>query len=108
MAVNLDISTDHEVFDNTQTLSFQAASGGSPVNIAGCTSGPLSRKQIELVGPIGVETVMRNFSLPIANFAGTPKNGDTLTDTDNVVWNIQAADKSTINNRWRCVCQRNN
>ena len=106
LSMDLNLATDYLVFDATQTLTYLAAGGGEPVEIAGCSGARLTRRQLELVGPLGLETVIHNFSLPVANFSGTPRGGDQLTDAGGTRWQIAAAQLVTLGSRWLCVCRR--
>ncbi len=105
--MTLDISSDFAVFDGVQALIL--SSGNSTGTINGCTSSPLTRSQVEsLGGSLGLESQYRNFSLPVANCGGmTPRDGDTLTDENAVVWRVLKAELRTLGTRWLCTCIRN-
>jgi hypothetical protein len=105
--MTLDVTSDFAVFDGVQTLIL--SSGNSTGTINGCSSSPLSRSQVEMLGgSLGLESQYRNFSLPVANCSGlTPHDGDTLTDENEVVWRVLKAELRTLGSRWLCMCIRN-
>lgn len=103
------IGDDYLLFDGEQTLTLSQSGIGS-LPVAGCTSSPLTRKQIEMLGgTVGLQSTYRNFSLPVANLgAKAPRDGDTLAEAapSQIVWKIQSAELRTLSTRWFCMCYK--
>lgn len=103
----LDVTNDFAIFDGVQAMIL--SSGNSTGTINGCTSSLLTRSEVEsLGGSLGLESQYRNFSLPVPNCGGmTPRDGDTLTDENEIVWHVLKAELRTLGSRWLCTCIQN-
>lgn len=99
------IGNDFQIFDGEQALILVQAGVGS-VTVNGCTTSKITKAQIEMLGgSLGLQSVYRNFSLPVANLNGAvPRQGDTLTDPAEDVWRIHSVELRTLNTRHFCLC----
>lgn len=101
-----DPSADYVIFDGAFAVQYTPA-GGTPLAVAGVTSGPLTFKQVEALGDTYMaDRVYQNFSLPAPNLANNrPAQGELIVaGGDN--WRILLSEfkGSNLNIRWRCAC----
>ena len=103
-----DISADSLAFDGglAVTLNQKRAGTVNSVSVRNATSGPLTNRQIQALGGLGLAGAERNWSLDAADVgpAGV-QPGDVIDDgTDR--WTVQSADLASLGNRWRCVSRK--
>jgi hypothetical protein len=105
MPFSTDIATDSLAFDGGTivTLVQKRAGMGNPASVRNATSGPLTNRQLETLGAVGLVGSERNWSLNAADVgpAGV-QPGDVIDDGANR-WSVLTADLATLGNRWRCV-----
>ena len=103
-----DIAADSLAFDGGQSVTLNQKRAGTitPVSVRNATSGPLTNRQIEALGEMGIVGTERNWSL-VASDVGPAgvQPGDVLDDGANR-WTVLSADLATLGNRWRCVTRR--
>ena len=103
-----DIAADSLAFDGglSVTLNQKRAGVVTPVSVRNATSGPLTNRQLEALGGVGIVGTERNWSLAASDvgLAGV-QPGDVLDDGTNR-WTVLSADLATLGNRWRCVTRR--
>ncbi len=103
-----DIAADSLTFDGGQSVTLNQKRAGvvTPVAVRNATSGPLTNRQIEALGNVGLVGTERHWSLAAEDVgpAGV-QPGDFLNDGANN-WTILSADLATLGNRWRCVTRK--
>jgi len=103
-----DIAGDSLTFDGGQpvTLNQKRAGTVTPVSVRNATSSPLTTRQIEALGGVGIVGTERNWSLAASDVGSAGvQPGDVLDDGANR-WTVVTADLATLGNRWRCVTRR--
>ena len=103
-----DIATDSLAFDGgwPVTLNQKRAGTVNLVSVRNATNGPLTNRQIQALGDLGLTGTERNWSLDAADVgpAGV-QPGDVIDDGANL-WSVVSADLATLGNRWRCVSRK--
>jgi hypothetical protein len=103
-----DIAGDALTFDGGQSVTLNQKRAGvvTPVAVRNATSGPLTNRQIEALGGVGLVGSERNWSLPAVDVgAAGVQSGDFLDDGANR-WTVLSADLATLGSRWRCVTRK--
>jgi len=104
--MNFDVSTDHEIFDNTEAVTVTLERSGGPEQIENVTvlRRALNRQEVLAAGGFltGDETV---FNIPSTELGTgkTIREGDRVTAGDED-WRVKAAGLLTFKSRWRAVC----
>lgn len=103
-----DLVTDPLAFDGGQpvTLLQKRAGGVSALAVRNATSGPVTNRERQALGAVGLVGTERQWSLNAADVgpAGVVP-GDCLDDGTSL-WTILTADLATLGSRWRCVARR--
>ena len=106
MTFSTDIAADSLAFDGGTIVTLLQKRAGmvNPVSVHNATNGPLTSRQLETGGAVGVVGSERNWSLNAADVgpAGV-QPGDVIDDGASNHWSVLAADLATLGNRWRCV-----
>lgn len=81
----------------------------SDVTVAGANSRPLRQGEIlALGGEWSTDPKARAFLLPVTGLGSSvPKNGDWITDSASVVWNIKSVDLELEGTVYRCLAVQN-
>lgn len=104
----LTLTTDYEIFDGTETVTFSAVAAGAVSSTDTTVTSALRRavQKNQLGGELALTPQDLVWHLPVATLTGTPKVGDTITDAASVVWNMLAVSLDTLGSRWRCITRR--
>ena len=108
MTFATDIANDYEVFDGTETVTYSNVANGAVSSTDATVPGALRRnvQKSQLGGELALTPQDLVWHLPVATLTGTPKVGDTITDSGSVVWNMLAVSKDTLGTRWRCITRQ--
>ena len=103
-----DIANDSLLFDGglTVTLNQKRAGTVTPVTVRNATSGPVSVKQREALGNVGVVGTERDWSLNAADVGAAGVQPGDVIDDGTARWTVLSADLATLGARWRCVTRR--
>jgi hypothetical protein len=102
-----DIATDSAHFDSAipVTLNQKRAGMVNAVSVSSATTGPLTNRQIDALGGLGLIGGERNFSLDALDVGpGGVQPGDVVDDGTNR-WTVLSATLATLGARWRCVAR---
>lgn len=114
-----EIADDWQDFDGLETVTLRQIrpDGTNPVSMTytdgdGETQPAALRRQVTqrefmALGGLAISGKLVAFELP-ASVVGTDGvvQGDQIIDEENVIWQVQQADKATLGTRWRCLCTR--
>jgi hypothetical protein len=105
-----DIAGDSLLFDGglTVTLSQKRAGTVTPVTVRNATSGPLTTKQREALGNVGLVGTERQWSLNAADVGGAGAVPGDVIDDGTARWTVLSADLATLGARWCCVTRKQN
>ena len=102
--MTLVLDNDYLVFDNTESVTHVSIRAAG--NLADAIANALRHQVTErdAIASGGVYTTQDvAWNLPAIQAANAPKPGDTITDSDAVVWTILQVDRATLKTRWRCT-----
>jgi hypothetical protein len=108
MPFSSDIAADSLAFDEGQpiTLNQNRAGTVTPVSVRNATSGPLTNRQIEALGSVGIVGTERNWSLAAGDVGPAGVQPGDVIDDGAHRWTVLSADLATLGSRWRCVTRR--
>jgi len=103
-----DIAGDSLSFDVGQSVTLNQKRAGvvTPVSVRNATSGPLTNRQIEALGGVGIVGTERNWSLPAVDVGPAGVQPGDSVDDGTSRWTVVSADLATLGNRWRCVTRK--
>lgn len=99
------------IMPGVQTITFTPYSTGDTAGSTSTVNGAFrepQRKRTFQDGSVFTPSADEcEWLLPAASMTGvTPKAGDTITDSDSVIWTIQTVTSEHIGGLWRCPCFR--
>jgi hypothetical protein len=102
-----DIAADSLAFDGGIAVMLLQKRAGmvNSVSVKNATNGPLTTRQIESSGALGLVGSERNWSLNAADVGPAGVQPGDVIDDGAQRWSIVAADLATLSNRWRCVAR---
>lgn len=108
MSITSDIAGDHQYIEGTETVTLtpknRIASADTSVT---AKRGPLRWRELQLMGEVAIEARALAFNLfTVTHGSLVPQPGDWITDSTGVVYTIRSAEKLTLGQRWRCVCEQ--
>ena len=106
MTLATDIASDLADFDGVETVSLYDQSADTTDASVTALRGPLSHRELQQGGPLGIEPHDVVFNIQANTTSIVPQPGDTITDGDNIVFQVLSVDKKTLGTRWRCVCRQ--
>ena len=110
MGLAADIAPDYLIFDETETVThtpYTVAGAGTPDAAVTALRRVLTHKDIQLLSnSIGLEQEALPWEVFKDTVTGTPVNGDTITDSDSVIWRVQNVQRRTFSSNYRCLCTR--
>ncbi len=103
-----DIAADALAFDGgiSVTLNQKRAGTVTPVTVRNATSGPLTSRQLEALGSVGVVGSERQWSLNAADVGSAGVQPGDAIDDGTSRWTVLTAELATLGTRWRCVTRR--
>lgn len=106
MTLATEIASDMADFDGLETVSLYDQSADTTDTTVTALRRSLSHREVQLGAPLGIEPHDVVFHLQANTTAIVPENGDTITDSDSVVFQVLSVSKDTLETRWRCVCRQ--
>ena len=103
-----DIAGDSLTFDGGQSVTLNQKRAGvvTPVSVRNAMSSPLTNRQIEALGGVGLVGTERNWDLPAGDVGPAGVQPCDVIDDGATRWTILTADLATLGSRWRCVTRR--
>jgi hypothetical protein len=103
-----DIAPDALAFDGgaSVTLIQKRAGTVTPVTVRSATSGPLTSRQREALGAVGVAGTERQWSLNAADVGSAGVQPGDAIDDGTSRWTVVSAELATLGTRWRCVTRK--
>jgi len=106
MTLAASIADDMATFDGLETVSLCDVSAATTDATVSALRRSLSIREVSIGGPVGLEPGDVTFHLQANTTAIVPANGDTITDSDSVVWTILSVSKDTLGTRWLCMSRQ--
>ena len=103
-----DIAADSLIFDGgiSVTLNQKRAGTVTPLAVRNATSGPLTSRQLEALGGVGVVGAGRQWSLNAADVGSAGvQPGDSIADGTSR-WTVLSAELATLGTRWSCITRK--
>ncbi len=103
----IDVSTDHLIFDNTEsvTVTLKRAGGESVVQIDNALEQQVDRREVEAAG-VRITGKVKSWSIAKAEMGSKEfMEGDTVKNSDGV-WTVKSVNLKTWNSSWVVVCQK--
>ena len=104
----IDVSTDHEIFDNVEalTITLKRNAGDTTVEVTKALPQQVDRSEAEGAG-VRLTGQTKQWSIAVAEMGSSEiSEGDTATDSDDVVWTIRSAALKAWDSSWVIICQR--
>ena len=107
MALADNIAADYQHVDGIETVTHTVKMTGTATNTVQAHREDLSFREIATGGPAGIEPGDIVWVVWSQTVATDPVGGDTITDSEGVVWTVKALTETSIGTTsisWRCVC----
>lgn len=94
------------ITDGLEELTLTPAGGSPPIVLQGLRRPPTRTEVSQLHDTVGLKLEDVIWHLSDAALGGhVPRVGDTLTDTEAVVWTIIGTSRQVFRQHWRVICQ---
>lgn len=108
MAYTVDYAGEHAYIDGVETVTFTPQNpAGTPVTTVKALRSELTRRQIAMLGAVGLEPGDTSFVLWNATIGeNVPKNGDKVTDSSLDEWYLTSVSKRSDGVQWICTARK--
>ena len=106
MTLATDIASDMVQFDGLETVTLYDQSANTSDASVSALRRALSHREVQLNGPVGIESSDVAFHIQVNTTAIVPVPGDTITDSGSTVFSILSVSKDALGTRFRCLCRQ--
>jgi hypothetical protein len=105
VSLNSAVQTNYQKVNGREAVDVTA--GDTTVEDVQAKRRVLGFADLAFAGALGLNAETIVWNLFTATLDGAePKPGDTITDSDDVVWKIAAVNKMAWGSRFRCICTK--